>query len=89
MIFGMLPVLFAKNVLSRVSPTLGNWALCRMPNLLANSNLSTCAELAIRGLRQFSRTAGGDVPSINYDPETLRTDPTLTTKVVLNGAVLV
>jgi hypothetical protein len=89
MVVGMAPILLAKNVLGYFYPAAGEWALCRMPNLLASSNLNTCAELAIKGLRQFRWDAGGDIPSENYDPETLRTDPTLTTKDVLDGAVLI
>jgi len=86
MILGMAPILLAKNVLGAISPAAGNWALTKMPNRLASSNLNTCAELAIKGLRQFRPAAGGDVPSANYVPETLRTDPTLTTVTILDAA---
>lgn len=89
MILGMVPILFAKHILGFISVDLGNWALQKMPNLCASSNLSTCAELAAKGLREFDLVALYKYPVENVDPEILRLDPSLNTKAVLDAATFV
>lgn len=89
MIFGMVPLLLAKHLVGLFSKDLSDWCLQKMPNLLASSNLSTCAELATRGLREFTLVALYKYPAENVDPEILRTDPSLATKAVLHAPVLI
>lgn len=89
MIVGSIPIFLAKHVLGFFSQSAGDWAMRRMPNLLASSNLSTCAELGARGLREFTLIALKSYDVKNVTPEILRTDDTLRTKAVLTAAVLV
>lgn len=89
MIFGSIPIMLASKVIGIFSKRLADEAVQKMPNLLASSTLSTCAELGARGVRQFTLIAfrGMDVENVN--PGVLRTDSSLTTNTVLDGAVLV
>lgn len=89
MILGSAPVLFAKHALGFFSKDLGDWALSHMPNLLGSSNLSTCAELGARGIREFNLIAFRGYSMENVTPCILRTDPNLETKAVLDAPVLV
>jgi hypothetical protein len=89
MILGTIPIAIARHVIGFFSRRLGDKLTQKMPNLLASSSLSTCAELAARGVRQFNLKAFakyGDAAKI--DPEILRTDNSLRTVVILNGALL-
>lgn len=89
MIFGSIPILLAKHVLGLFSKRAGDWAVRKMPNLLASSNLSTCAELAARGLYEFDAAVFIRYLLDNVNPGILRTDESLNTKAVLDAAVLV
>lgn len=89
MIFGSVPVLLSHRLLSLFSQKLGAWALQHVPNILGSSNLSTCAELAARGVREFNLIAFRVYSMENVDPEILRTDSSLTTKIVLDAPVLI
>ena len=88
MIFGTLPVVFCHYVLGFLSKRLGDWAVRKMPNILASSSLSTCAELAARGLREFMTTALSGYDVRNVTPEVLRTHKSLHTKAILERPVL-
>lgn len=89
MIFGMIPILAAKHVISYFSESASDWAVKRMPNFLASSNLSTCAELAVLGIRQFNAYVLPGYDSNIITPGVLRTDGSLKTKTVLEAAVLI
>lgn len=89
MIIGCIPILIAKHILGFFSKELADLAMKKMPNLLASSNLSTCAELCARGLYQFNASVFPGYPFGNITPEILRTDGSLITKGVLDGAVLI
>lgn len=89
MIFGSIPILLAKNFLGFFSKSAGEWAFQKMPNLLGKSNLSTCAELGVRGIREFCPTVFTGYSPENINPEMLRTHPSLDTKAILDGAVLI
>lgn len=89
MIIGCIPVLLAKHILGFFSKAAASWAIKKMPNVLASGNLSTCAELAARGLREFTLTAFRAYEVDGVEPGILRTDASLTTKAVLDGPVLI
>lgn len=89
MIFGMAPILFAKHVIGFFSESLSEWVIQKMPNLLASSKINTCAELAVRGMKQFSLISFRAYNVENIDPEILRTDSSVNTKAVLDAAVLI
>ena len=89
MIVGMIPILFIHYILKHISQKAALWSLEKMPNLLAHSNLSTCAELAARGLHEFSLVSLCNYPPENVTPGILRTDDTLTTVVVLDSPLLI
>lgn len=88
MIAGMLFVLLAKDLVGLFSEPAAAWILRHAPNFLASDTLSTCAELGARGL-WCSDPSLLPYPAGNIEPEVLRVDPTLATKRVLVGAVLV
>lgn len=89
MIFGSIPIMLASKIIGLFSKRLADQAVQKMPNFLASSTLSTCAELGARGVRQFTLIAFKGVDVENVNPGILRTDPSLTTNDVLDGAVLV
>lgn len=89
MILGSAPILLVHKIVGSFSKNLADSLVRKMPNLLANSSLSTCAELAARGLREFSLIAFCYYPVENVTPGILRTDSTLRTEAVLDGCVLV
>lgn len=89
MIIGCIPILAAKHVLGFFSKRAAGWAIRKMPNLLASSNLSTCAELAAKGLYEFNATVFIGYHLDNITPGILRTDESLTTKTVLDAVTLV
>lgn len=89
MIVGMAPILICQRVIGFFSKKAGIWCAQNLPNFLASKKLNTCAEVATRGLREFSLVALYKYRVENVDPEILRTDPSLRTKIVLDGAVLV
>ena len=89
MIIGTLPILFAHHVLRFFSHRLAEWALQHMPNMLASSSLSTCAELGARGVQEFNLLAFSGYPLGSINPEILRTTRSLDTVAVLRGMTLV
>lgn len=89
MILGEGILLVADRLVGLFSEKASAWMLRKVPNVFASKTLSTCAELAARGLWQFSLLAMREYPAGNITPELLRTDDTLLTKAVLDGAVLV
>ena len=89
MIFGSIPILLAHKVIGLFSKRLADEAVHKMPNLLASSILSTCAELGIRGIRKFDESACSLYFAEDVDPEVLQTDDSLVTVIVLIGATLV
>lgn len=88
MILGSIPILIIQKLVAVFSKKAALWVIDHMPNLFASNNLSTCAELAARGLREFSLVAFCNVPVQNVTPAILRDDPTLSTEAILDGAVL-
>ncbi len=89
MIFGTIPIAVARHVIGFFSRRLGDAAARQMPNLLASSALSTCAELGVRGLRQFCPGALARYGNpAKVDPYILETDDSLRTCAILVGAVL-
>lgn len=89
MIFGTTPIVLLRHTIGLFSRGFSDWAVRHMPNLLASNSLSTCAELAAKGLRQFTLVALKGYYVENVDPEILRIDSTLTTISVLDAPVLV
>ncbi len=89
MILGSIPVLLSKFLIGLFSKRLAAKAVRHMPNFLASSNLSTCAELAVRGLREFSSSSFIGYFIGNINPEILRTDPCLNTDAVLVAPTLI
>jgi hypothetical protein len=88
MIFGTLPIVVVRYTVGLFSRGLANSIIHKMPNILASSTLSTCAELAVRGLRQFYPGALASFSFGDIEPEDLRIDPSLNTKSVLIAPVL-
>ncbi len=89
MIFGTIPIAFCRHVVGLFSRRLADNLCRKMPNLLASNSLSTCAELGARGVREFNLLAFASYAGVaSVDPEILRTDPSLHTVAVLEGAVL-
>jgi hypothetical protein len=89
MIFGTLPVVIVRHTIGLFSRGLSDYICQRMPNLLASSSLSTCAELAVRGLRKFYQGALGNFSLGEIEPEDLRIDSSLNTVAVLVSPVFV
>lgn len=88
MIAGEGFLLVADRLIGLFSERASAWVLRKVPNILASKTLSTCAELCARGLWQFSPGVLAYPPG-NITPEILRTDDSLVTKTILDGAVLV
>jgi hypothetical protein len=88
MIFGTIPIAIARHIIGFFSQRLGDELTRKMPNLLASSSLSTCAELAARGIREFNPLALSNYDIEDVDPEILRTDDSLRTVAILEGYIL-
>ena len=88
MILGTLPIVIVRHTIGLFWRGLSDRIVQKMPNLLASSTLSTCAELAVRGLREFYPGALANFWLGDIEPEDLRTSPTLRTCAVLESPVL-
>lgn len=89
MVIGYVPVIVLKKLVGLFSKNLSDQIVHKFPNMIANSNLSTCAELAALGLHEFDLISFHSYNLENVTPEILRTDSSLITKIVLNAATLV
>jgi hypothetical protein len=89
MILGSAPIFLVKLLIGLFSERLAAKTVRHMPNFLAHSNLSTCAELGIRGMRVSRQTVLTGYEPEKVDPEILRTHPGLHTDAVLVAPILV
>jgi hypothetical protein len=89
MIFGSIPILFAHKVIGLFSKRLADVVVRMMPNLLASSTLSTCAEIGGRGIRQFDPVVFVKWFLDSVNPEIMRTDDSLETVIILDGMTLI
>lgn len=88
MIFGEAFILGLSNTVGLVSKPAAMWVLDHVPNALASSHLSTCAELGARGLDRVQPGLFDPLPLSVMDPEILRTTLKVKTFGVLEAPVL-